>query len=837
MTRSQIITAEEANLTNCEREPIHTPGSIQPHGVLLVLQEPDLTILQATANTHKFFNIKAEKLINKNLSVLIEEAQISHLKTCLSSEELQSFNPIKLSIKTSQETAYFDTIIHRIDKVLILELEPAISTDYLPFFSFYHYIRTAASKIQESPTLQQLCQNIATEVRHLSGFDRVMVYKFSPEGHGEVIAEDKREDLTTYLGLNYPASDIPKQARKLYCLNWIRLIADVNYQPVPIISNNNPICDRSIDLSFSGLRSVSPLHIEYLQNMGVGASMSISLMKDQKLWGLVACHHYAPKYISYEARTACKFLGQVMSVELSSKADNENYDYQIKLKSLISRFIEYMYREKNVVDGLLKHYPNLLELVSAEGAAICLEQECRIIGKTPSLSEIKSLIEWIDTNFKQDIFYTDSLPKLYPPAEKYKDVASGLIGISLSQTQSHYVLCFRPEVVQTVNWAGNPNEPAEITRIMEDGTLRLSPRKSFELWKEIVKFKSLPWQQCEIEAVQELRNAIIKIILRQADELAKLNAALQKSEAREREKAAQLEQALKELQRTQTQLVQSEKMSALGQMVAGIAHEINNPINFIYGNLSHADEYTQDLLDLLSLYQKYFPTPGDEITDKAEQVELDFLVEDLPKLLASMKLGAERIREIVLALRNFSRLDESEMKFVDIHEGIDSTLLILSNRLKSSPNRNGIEVFKEYGKLPKVECYAGQLNQVFMNILANAIDALEEGMENSSLVSWDEEDSPYSLPTIAIHTKVVDNHYVMIRIADNGPGIPEEMQNRLFDPFFTTKSVGKGTGIGLAISYAVVVEKHQGKLTCNSVKEKGAEFIIQIPIKATKTIA
>lgn len=833
MTTRQIITAEEANLTNCEMEPIQIPGSIQPHGILLVLQEPDLTILQASENTLEILGIKAKNLISNNLSVLIDELQIKRLKECLSSEELQSFNPIKLSIEISQKPVHFDGIIHRIEGLLILELESAVSIEYMPFFSFYHYIRTAATRIQESPNLQQLCQNIATEVRHLSGFDRVMVYKFSPEGHGEVIAEDKREDLNSYLGLNYPATDIPQQARKLYSLNWIRLIADVNYQPVPITPLNNSLTGNPIDLSFSGLRSVSPLHIEYLQNMGVGASMSISLMKEQKLWGLVACHHYSRKYISYEARTACKFLGQVMSVELSSKADRENYDYQIKLKSLISRFIEYMSREKNVLDGLLKNYPNLLELVSAEGAAICLDQELRVIGKTPSLSELKSLTEWIATHFKQDVFYTDSLAKLYPEAEKYKDVASGLIGISLSQTQNHYVLCFRPEVVQTVNWAGNPYEPAEITKIMEDGSLRLSPRKSFELWKEIVKFKSLPWKQCEIEAVHELRDAIIKIVLRQADELAKLNAALQESEAREREKAAQLEQALKGLQRTQTQLVQSEKMSALGQMVAGIAHEINNPINFIYGNLSHADEYTQDLLDLLNLYQKYLPEPGKEITEKAEQVELDFLVEDLPKLLASMKLGAERIREIVLALRNFSRLDESEMKFVDIHEGIDSTLLILSNRLKSNPNRTGIEVIKAYGKLPKVECYAGQLNQVFMNILANAIDAVEEEMENPSLVNWGKADSQYSLPTIEIHTEVVDRNYVSIRIKDNGSGIAEEMQSRLFDPFFTTKMVGKGTGIGLAISYAVVVEKHQGKLTCNSVKGNGAEFIIEIPITAS----
>jgi len=388
-------------------------------------------------------------------------------------------------------------------------------------------------------------------------------------------------------------------------------------------------------------------------------------------------------------------------------------------------------------------------------------------------------------------------------------------------------LWFRPEVIQTVNWAGNPNEPAQIKERMLDGILRLSPRKSFELWKEIVSLKSLPWKQCEIDAVYELRNAIISIVLRQADEIAKLNAALQESEAREREKASQLEVALLELQHTQTQLVQNEKMSSLGQMVAGVAHEINNPINFIYGNLAYADDYTRDLLNLLNLYRQNFPSPGDEITEITEEIDLEFMIEDLPKLLGSMKVGADRIREIVQALRTFSRIDESEMKAVDIHEGIDSTLLILGNRFKASSNRLAIKVIEEYGNLPKVECYAGQLNQVFMNILANAIDAFDEsGIRNS-----ESQVLTRLHPTIRIRTYQADKHRVVISIADNGPGISEKVQRRLFDPFFTTKSASKGTGIGLAISHSVVVDKHGGNLTCVSAPGQGAEFIVELPIK------
>ncbi len=301
--------------------------------------------------------------------------------------------------------------------------------------------------------------------------------------------------------------------------------------------------------------------------------------------------------------------------------------------------------------------------------------------------------------------------------------------------------------------------------------------------------------------------------------------ALRQSESRFREQAQQLEQALHDLQRTQAQLVQTEKMFGLGQMVAGVAHEINNPVNFIYGNLSHAREYTKELLELVHLYQKYYPAPVSEIQEHQEDIDLDFLMEDLPRLLASMELGADRIRQIVLSLRNFSRLDEAEKKPVNIHEGIDSTLLILHNRLKAKPGHPEIEIVKEYGNLPNVECYAGQLNQVFMNILSNAIDALDHAMANPP------ESGAVKSPAICIATTLKDDKWVQVRIRDSGPGMSETVRRRLFDPFFTTKPVGKGTGLGLSISYQVVVERHGGQLQCLSEPGQGAEFIIEIPLK------
>jgi two-component system NtrC family sensor kinase len=286
-----------------------------------------------------------------------------------------------------------------------------------------------------------------------------------------------------------------------------------------------------------------------------------------------------------------------------------------------------------------------------------------------------------------------------------------------------------------------------------------------------------------------------------------------------------LEQALEELKQTHSHLIQSEKMSSLGQLVAGVAHEINNPVNFISNNIDYADEYTKDLLKILQLYQQYYPNSTPELTEQISAIDLDFLIEDLPKLINSMKVGADRIQNIVVSLKNFSRKDESEMKAVDIHEGINSTLMLLQNRLKARSEYPGIKVIKNYGDLPLIECCASQLNQVFMNILANAIDALEDLDKQRTVVELEQTPN-----TIEIVTSLVDTNWIKIQIADNGSGIPENLQKLVFDPFFTTKPVGKGTGLGLSISYKIVTEKHQGKLQCHSCPELGTEFIIELPL-------
>ncbi len=298
------------------------------------------------------------------------------------------------------------------------------------------------------------------------------------------------------------------------------------------------------------------------------------------------------------------------------------------------------------------------------------------------------------------------------------------------------------------------------------------------------------------------------------------------SELIQQQQTEKLRTAIQTLKRTQSQLVQNEKMSSLGQLVAGVAHEINNPVNFIYGNLIHIDEYAQDLSEVVMAYQEHYPEPAADLAELIEEKDVEFLLSDLPQMITSMKVGSQRIREIVDSLRTFSRLDEAECKDVDLHESLDSTLMILQHRIKAKPDRPAITVVKQYEDLPAIECYSGQLNQVFMNVLANAIDALDEHYAKGEDRAWRGE--------IAIATHLIkegDRPMVQISIRDNGPGIPKEIRSKIFDPFFTTKAIGKGTGLGMSISYQIITEKHKGMISCQSKPGQGAEFVITIPVQ------
>lgn len=651
----ELTIAETVDLTNCDREPIHIPGSIQPHGILFVLQEPELIVLQVSKNVSDLIKISAQELLNKPLSTLLNLKHINSIKQCLS-QEFDSVNPLKVAIKTQNKTLVFDGIIHRnIDNLLVLELEPRRTNKSRDFFDFYHLVKNPIDRMQKVHTLAEMCQIVVKEVRKLTNFDRVMVYRFNSEGAGTVIAEDKRENLNSYLGLHYPASDIPKQAKHLYILNLLRLVPDINYQPVEIISTDSDN-NKTLDLSLSVLRSVSPIHIEYLKNMGVGASMSISLIKNKKLWGLIACHHSSANYLTCEVRTACEFLGQVMSLELAAKEDNEGMDYKIRLNSILSKFVEIIPQDENFVESLLQDRINLLELTASEGAAICADSKVWLVGKTPSETEIQELIEWLEPQINNDVYCTDSLPKVYQPAIKFKDSASGLLATAISKSQNDYILWFRPEVIHTVNWGGNPHKPVEIH---QDGSLRLSPRKSFELWQETVKLKSLPWQQCEIDVAVELRSAIVGIVLRQAAELARINSELERSN------------------------------SELDAFAYIASHDLKEPLRGIHN-------YSSFLLE-----------------DYA-----DILNEDGALKLQTLVRLTQRMEDLIESLLHFSRLGRVELSFqtTNLNELVNNVIEVLNISLKEDKANIRISQI-----LPAIECDRIQVSEVFSNLISNAI--------------------------------------------------------------------------------------------------------------------
>jgi chemotaxis family two-component system sensor kinase Cph1 len=642
------------DLTNCDREPIHTPGLIQPHGVLLVLQNPSLEIIQVSANTQEVIGYSPEELLGKPLSDLLDNSQIQRIQQCLTAD-FESINPLDLSIQQADRALDFDGIVHCWNSVVLLELELKDAAGKPDFFDFYNQVKEPITRIQKAPTLLEMCQVVVKEIRRITGFERVMVYQFDDQGAGSVIAEDTNQE-TPYLNLHYPPSDIPKQARHLYTLNWLRLIPNAHYQPVPLIPAHNPLTNQPLDLSWSVLRSVSPMHLEYLQNMGVTASMSISLLQEQKLWGLIACHHTSPKYIPYHIRTICEFVGQVMSVELANKEVSEDTDYKRQLKSLQTQFVEALSQADYFLDGMMQLKSQLLSLVNATGAVICSANKCISVGETPSEAEIHALLDWIKPQLHQSVFETRSLVKYYPKAESFQAIASGVLALEISRIHRNYILWFRPEVVQTVNWGGNPNKPVEV---LTDGSLRLSPRKSFDKWQETVRGCALPWKACEVEAVAELRNLIVGIVLRQAEELASMNFELQRS---------------------------NEELDSFAYIAS---HDLKEPLRGIHN-------YANFLME-----------------DYAETLNED----GVAKLQTLVRL-TQRMEDLINSLLHFSQLGRAELirqtvNLDDLVQQVIATLTI--TRPQSEIN------FRIPQTLPSVECDRAQLTELFTNLISNAI--------------------------------------------------------------------------------------------------------------------
>lgn len=498
-------------------------GSVQPHGFLLAVDVSALTIVQASANASTIAQVgTALEGSYPDLAVLVRR----YLDGGSNQDGATYLRTVTLGSGPTRQA--YEVAAHRVDDLVVLEME---ETDDLSgdagLDALTPRLRAFVARLHAAASVEDLCNLLAEDIRHITGFDRALVYRFDRDWHGTVLAEDGNGVLPSYLDLRFPASDIPAQARELYRRNRLRIIPDAGYAPVPIHPARTP-AGRPLDLSQSVLRSVSPVHVEYMRNMGTMASMSVSILVDGALWGLVSCHNQKPKRVPLQARNACDFLTQIFALQLSAKVRGEQAEQRLALGAVQARLLGFMAEEESFVDGLLNHSDDVLALVNASGAAVVTTDRCRLLGSTPSESGVRALYDWLSTHENDDdVFSTDALAEDFPRAEAFADRASGLLAISVSKKYASYVLWFRPEVVRTVKWGGNPVKAAQPDPT--GGPDRLHPRKSFEIWKETVKGRSLPWSIPEVEAAKDLRASVLGIVLRRAEELAAMSEELQRS--------------------------------------------------------------------------------------------------------------------------------------------------------------------------------------------------------------------------------------------------------------------------------------------------------------------
>ncbi|HEY9615729.1 MAG TPA: response regulator [Microcoleaceae cyanobacterium] len=775
----ELTISELMMWSSCEQESILSPGYIQPHGILLLLQEADLTILQVSENIESEFQVAASDLLGQPLQYLFPPVQVKKILNYLAHDNLEACNPFEL--KTSRcyttqagkhpKSQLFKGIMHRTTLGVILELEPQRSPKYTNPIQFYHYLKTSTAHLRNATSLTEVAATLAKEVRAMTGFDRVMVYQFQADLSGVVIAEEKQPDLESYLGLHYPAIDIPTTARKLFYQNWLRMIPDINYQPVPLIPANKPL-----DLSAAGLRGVAPPHVEYLQNMGVAASMTISLIDEKKLWGLIACHHYTPKLIDYETRKACEFLGQFASIELAHQQDQELSFYRAQVKSIQDNLRQALLQDSNFIEQvLIRHANNLLALVHAQGAAILLDQQLTLIGQTPTEAEVRHLVTWLVEHNRETVFATDTLSSLDPVASQFKQQASGVLAISIvlnhTKQKSYHLLWFRPEQVQTVNWAGNPHDALSINEI---GQLQLSPRKSFELWKETVRERSTAWQTAEVEAALEMRNTLMLAVL----------------------------------EFSQVALEQTAERAAIAnraksQFLAKMSHELRTPLNAILGftQLMHRDRSLSD---------------------------------EFRNHLDIVSRSGEHLLTLINDVLEMSKIEAGQMVLTPSCFDLHRLIYSIKNLFALKASSKGLELIVDFHPaLPQYICGdEGKLRQLLINLLGNAIKFTSIGHVAlyAKVVANSQSETFGSASTSNPIT-------IVFKVEDTGPGIPHQEFGAIFEAFMQTEKgrQAQGTGLGLSISRQFA-RLMGGDITVQSVLEQGSIFTCQVELSAIDEI-
>ncbi len=777
---SEVASRKALENMNCEIfAPIDllAPGFIQPYSGILVLRHPELTVCQASENIETLLNIPIAELLGCHLKQIFSIAQYKRITEQLSQVYSGLGTAFELTVNCSTESTQTHPgqvllcQLHPIEDGVILELEPqAKPLQFSPLY-LYNHLQQAIQAFRHSTDVPDLARQLAHHVAEMMEFDRVMVYQFMEDHHGVVIAEERRADLEPYLGLHFPAFDIPEAARDLFSQKWIRMIPDVKAVPAKLVPS---LPEQPIDLSTTNSRGVSPCHVKYLNNMGVTATFAISLVIDQQLWGLVTCHHYHPKVVSYERRKTCELLGQLASVELMNMQSRELNQYQQQVRFIQQELQRAFLAQPDFIDSVLHQYQQqVCDLVHAPGAAIALGQDILLIGNTPPRAEVQALIAWLKEHHPAAIFSTHTLSDHYPPARGFKDTASGLLAISVSLSQGHHpsyhILWFRPEQIQMVDWAGNPESAITVN---EQGEVWMSPRTSFVLWQETVRDQSIPWQSVEVSAAMEMRNTLMLAAL-------EFSQIALEAEAKRAELANQ----------------------AKSRFLAHMSHELRTPLNAILG-------FTQIML------------------------RNDAVPPELYDPLNIIGRSGEHLLILINDVLEMSKIEAGQIELYPRCFDLETLVVSIYEMFSFKAAEKGLSLMIDRGdRLPRyVVGDEVKLRQILINLVSNALKFTERGSVTFRVTSQsvDQHRSDLHNPDQAA---IAPTCILQFDVMDTGCGIPAHEQNAVFDAFRQTDQgrSAQGTGLGLPISrqFARLME---GDITVVS-SPKGSTFTCQVQVQ------
>jgi len=781
------------DLTNCDREPIHIPGAIQPYGVLLALAGPELRVAQASESAREHLGREAESLPGRELGEVLGAPAAARVRELALALQDRASGTVRVPLGGGEERV-FDATLHRSGGLLLLELEPASPRPLAPE-AFAEVIRAMVQRLEGADSLAELAQAMAEEMRAVTGFDRVWVYRFHLDWHGEIIGEARRDGIETWMGMHYPASDIPAQARALFLRSWVRAIPDLEFAPSPLVPCDNPLTGEPLDLGGSVLRSVSPIHVQYLRNMGVTASLVISLIHRGRLWGLISGHHYTgPKHVPADTRALCELLAQSLSLHVGTADRLDEREYALEVRAAQSRLLEQMAEVDAPEDAVARGEEALLRVAGASGAVMIRAGRVVRLGRVPGGAEVDGVVEWLREK-RVEAWESDRLGREYPPAAAFADVASGVLALSLSRDRRDWLLWFRGEQRQTVKWAGDPRKPVTL---LPDGSARLHPRGSFELWEEEVRGTSAPWCEIEREAARDVRRAVLDLLVRKAEEIALLNEELARVNEFLEETAVELESQADELLRQRTEregmLVRERQLradaesanKAKADFLAVMSHELRTPLNAIGG-----------YADIISLGAR------GAVNDQQRA--------DLERI----QVNQRHLLGLINSILNFTRLEAGQIQL----SRADVPLAELLHGLEAlvSPQMAARQLTLEVDDCGAgVTVYADEdkLRQIMLNLLTNALKFTPPGGRVS----------------VTCHAA---GEGVEVRVRDTGRGIPAADLEAIFEPFVqvdrhVTPTNDQGVGLGLAISRELA-RRMGGDLTAESTVGEGSTFTLHLP--------